>query len=91
MGSLFCFSRLTDGRPDFRWGVESGFLVEKHQGCRYEHGLSYEWEAMRGHHYLIRLGHALNVLSRYSHALAKEVCYPQICRSSDLIWTASPT
>ena len=21
----------------------------------------------------------------------EEVCYPQICRSSDLIWTASPT
>jgi hypothetical protein len=28
---------------------------------------------MRGYHYLMRLGHALNVLARYSVALAKYV------------------
>ena len=28
---------------------------------------------MRGYHYLMRLGHALNVLARYSYALAKHV------------------
>ena len=28
---------------------------------------------MRGYHYLMRLGHALNVLARYSCALAKHV------------------
>ncbi len=28
---------------------------------------------MRGYHYLMRLGHALNVLARYSYALAKYV------------------
>jgi len=56
-----------------RWGIESGFLVEKHQGYQYEHCFSYDWEAMRGYHYLMRLGHALNVLARYSYALAKYV------------------
>ncbi len=30
-------------------------------------------EAMRGYHYLMRLGHALNVLARYSAGLAKYV------------------
>jgi hypothetical protein len=54
-----------------RWGIESGILVEKHHGYQYEHCFSYEWEAMRGYHYLMRLGHALNVLAHYSYALAK--------------------
>ncbi len=54
-----------------RWGIESGLLVEKHHGYQYEHCFSYEWEAMRGYHYLMRLGHALNVLARHSYALAK--------------------
>jgi len=56
-----------------RWGIESGILVEKHHGYQYEHCFSYQWEAMRGYHYLMRLGHALNVLARYSYALAKHV------------------
>jgi hypothetical protein len=56
-----------------RWGIESGFLVEKHQGYQYEHCFSYDWQAMRGYHYLMRLGHALNVLARYSNALATYV------------------
>jgi hypothetical protein len=56
-----------------RLGIESGLLVEKHQGYHYEHCFSYDWEAMRGYHYLMRLGHALNVLARHSYALAKYV------------------
>jgi hypothetical protein len=56
-----------------RWGIEAGFLVEKHQGYQYEHCFSYDWQAMRGYHYLMRLGHALNVLARYSCALTKYV------------------
>ena len=56
-----------------RWGIEAGLLVEKHHGYQYEHCFSYEWEAMRGYHYLMRVGHALNVLARYSTGLAKYV------------------
>lgn len=56
-----------------RWGIESGILVEKHQGYQYEHCFSYDWNAMCGYHYLMRLGHALNVLARYSYALCKYV------------------
>jgi len=56
-----------------RWGIESGILVEKHYGYQYEHCFSYDWEAMRGYHYLMRLGHALNVLAQYSYALVKFV------------------
>ena len=56
-----------------RWGIESGILVEKHHGYQYEHCFSYEWDVMRGYHYLMRLGHALNVLACYSYALAKYI------------------
>jgi hypothetical protein len=56
-----------------RWGIESGLLVEKHQGYQYEHCFSYTWEAMVGYHYLMRLGHALNVLARFSAALTKHI------------------
>lgn len=56
-----------------RWGIETGFLIEKHHGYQYEHCFSYDWETMRGYHYLMRLGHALNILARYSCALAQYV------------------
>ena len=56
-----------------RWGIESNILVEKHQGYEYEHCFSYNWKAMCGYHYLMRLGHALNVLARHSYALANYV------------------
>jgi len=54
-----------------RWGIESGILVEKHHGYSYEHCFSYDWNAMRGYHYLMRIGHVLNVLVQYSLQLAK--------------------
>lgn len=56
-----------------RWGIENGILVEKHHGYRYEHCFSYDWNAMRGYHYLMRLGHAINVLAQYSTVLVKIV------------------
>lgn len=56
-----------------RWGIESGILVEKRHGYQYEHCFSYNWNAMRGYHYLMRLGHMFNILAVYSTALAKIV------------------
>lgn len=56
-----------------RWGIESEFLVEKHHGYQYEHCFSYDWNAMRGYHYLMRLGHLFNVLVQYSSALYEKV------------------
>jgi len=52
-----------------RWGIESGILVEKRHGYHYEHCFSYSWDAMRGFHYLMRIGHALNVLAQYTSVL----------------------
>jgi len=52
-----------------RWGIESGILVEKRHGYCYEHAFSYNWSAMKGYHYLMRLGHFINVLAVYSECL----------------------
>ena len=56
-----------------RWGIESGILVEKRHGYQYEHIFSYNWNAMKGYHYLMRLGHLINVLALYSERLVKMV------------------
>jgi hypothetical protein len=54
-----------------RWGIESGILVEKRHGYHYESVFSYDWNAMKGYHYLMRLGHLINVLAQYSERLVK--------------------
>ncbi len=56
-----------------RWGIESCILVEKRHGYQYEHAFSYNWNAMRGYHYLMRLGHFINVLVTYSECLLEMV------------------
>jgi hypothetical protein len=56
-----------------RWTIEEGILVEKHQGYHYEHCYAYNWNAMRGYHYLMRIGHLLNVLAACSVKLVKLV------------------
>ena len=56
-----------------RQGIESGFLVEKHQGYNYEHCFSYNWQAMIGYHYLMRLAHMFNVLTQYSVCFVKYI------------------
>ena len=52
-----------------RWGIEAGFLVEKHQGYHYEHAFALDWNAMKGYHALMRLAHLFNVLARFARHL----------------------
>jgi hypothetical protein len=54
-----------------RWGIETNILVEKHHGYSYEHCFSYNWNTMKGYHYLMRLGHLFNAIALYSERLAK--------------------
>ncbi len=56
-----------------RWGIEASILTEKHHGYSYEHIFSYDWNAMKGYHYLMRLGHALNILAQSSQQLVAVV------------------
>jgi hypothetical protein len=57
----------------YRWGIEPGILVEKRYGYQYEHAFLYDWNAMKGYHYLMRIGHMINVLAQYSERLVKKV------------------
>ena len=52
-----------------RWGIEDSNNTEKNRGYGYKHIFSYDWNAMRCYHYLMRLGHALNALSEFSKKL----------------------
>ena len=54
-----------------RWTIETGFLVEKRQGYQYEHCFSYDWNAMKGYHCLMQLGHMFNIMAQYSGDLAR--------------------
>jgi DDE_Tnp_1-associated/Transposase DDE domain len=53
-----------------RWAIESNLLVEKHHGYQYEHCFSHNWNAMKGYHFLMRLGHLLNTLAQHTARLA---------------------
>jgi hypothetical protein len=55
----------------YRWGIEAGFLVEKHQGYSYEHAFALDWNAMKGYHLLMRMGHMFNSLARFARHLAE--------------------
>ena len=56
-----------------RWTIETAFLVEKHHGYQYEHCFSYDWNVMKGYHYLMQLGHMFNTMARYSERLVKVI------------------
>ena len=56
-----------------RGGIENSFLVEKRHGYQYEHCFSYDWNAMRGYHFLMRLGHLINILAQKTACLARLV------------------
>ncbi len=42
---------------------QANFLVEKRHGDHFEHAFSYDWTALKGWHYLMKLAHLLNVLT----------------------------
>jgi hypothetical protein len=52
-----------------RWGIEENFLTEKNRGYSYEHAFSYNWNAIKGWHALMRLAHLLNILTLHTVAL----------------------
>ena len=57
----------------YRWKIESNFLIEKHEGYSFEHVYSYNWQAMKGFHYLMKIGHFMNVMAVNSELLAEYV------------------
>ena len=53
-----------------RWQIEESFLDEKHRGYTYEHAYTHNWNGMKAFHFLMRLGHLLNVLALASEGIA---------------------
>lgn len=56
-----------------RWLHENNILKEKHQGYHYEHIFSYDWNGMRGYHYLMHVARMLNELALHSISLIEQV------------------
>jgi len=51
-----------------------GYLnTEKNRGYHYKHAYSYDWHAMKGFHYLMRLGHAINAISQFTKTLKRYI------------------
>jgi hypothetical protein len=71
----------------YRWSIEEGILAEKHHGYHYEHCYSEDWNAMRGYHYLMRIGHLINVLVWYSTALSRAVRSLGVQGFLQFVWT----
>ncbi|MDK2991327.1 MAG: hypothetical protein PWP48_560 [Clostridiales bacterium] len=57
----------------YRWKIENNILEEKHYGYEYEHCLSYNWNAMKGYHYLMKIAHFINELLVHSELVAEMV------------------
>jgi hypothetical protein len=70
-----------------RWGIEEELLVEKRHGYQYEHCFCEDWNAMRGYHYLLRIGHLINILVWYSSALSRALRNLGIRGMLEFIWT----
>jgi hypothetical protein len=51
--------------------IEDSINTEKNRGYHYEHPFSYNWNAMRGFHLLMRMAHAVNALSEFTKRLKK--------------------
>ncbi len=56
-----------------RYYIEDSFNTEKNRGYQYQHVFSYNWNAMKGFHYLMRLAHAINALSEFTKRLKKTI------------------
>jgi hypothetical protein len=56
-----------------RWSHENNILKEKHHGYHYEHIFAYDFDAMRGYHYLMHIARMLNELMLHSINLIEEV------------------
>jgi hypothetical protein len=57
---------LCNNKARKRWYIENHFHTEKHQGYNYSHCYSYNWEAMKGFHSLMKFAHFINALIAHS-------------------------
>jgi hypothetical protein len=74
-----------------RWRIENNFLVEKRQGYSFEHCFSYNWNAMKSYHCLMRIAHLINTLAVYSAALTEHVASTGIRGFIRFVWACLST
>ncbi len=72
------------GRP--RWNIEIQNLIEKYHGYAYSHCFSYNWNAMKGYHYIMHIAHIINVLLLYSTEIIGRVKKKGVRRFIELLW-----
>ncbi len=72
----------------YRWKIENNFLIEKHEGYNFEHCYSYDWQVMKGFHYLMKVGHFLNAMAVNSELLTKYVNQSGIRGFINELWLA---
>jgi hypothetical protein len=53
--------------------IEDSINTEKNRGYQYKDLFSHNWNAMKGFHLLMRLGHAMNALSQFTKKLKKYI------------------
>ena len=53
--------------------IEDSINTEKNRSYHYKHAFSYNWNAIQGFHYLMRLGHAINALSEFTKKLKRYI------------------
>jgi len=53
--------------------IEDSINTEKNRGYQYKHAFSYNWSAMQGFHYLMRLGHAINTITEFTKELKRYI------------------
>jgi hypothetical protein len=53
--------------------IEDSLNTEKNRGYHYKHAFSYDWNAVQGFHYLMRLAHAINAISEFTKKLKKYI------------------
>jgi hypothetical protein len=54
-----------------RWRIESGFNAEKNQGYSLGHCFSYNWNAMKAYHHLMKIARFFNAMAARSGLLAE--------------------
>ena len=56
-----------------RWRIENHFNTLKHQGYSYEHCFSYNWNAMKGYHCLMKIANFINSFILQSQLLVEYI------------------
>jgi hypothetical protein len=69
-----------------RWRIENKFLALKHHGSQYSHCFSYNWNAMKGFHYLAKFADFINVLISFSEYMTQYITAEGVRYTIEKAW-----